>query len=322
MTRLPRRTGRRALLASTVTTLALVLAACGGSSGSDPGSGTDAVSIGMLPFAGVAGWQLADSEGYLAEVGIEPEYVELRTPADVVPNLLNGTVELGGLNIGNLSQALSQGLDLEIIGVTYYADDDMSILAMRGSGIAEPADLEGKTVGLFQLENSNHAALLETLSAQGVDTSSIEFVLIPSTEMPAALRSGQVDAGHVLYPLATTMADETDIVLENMMEPYGEQPVQAYNVVNAAWAAENPDVVARLQEALDRGSELAGSDRAALVGAVAELTGAPTELLAETKLPAFGNDLKLGSSQQQLELMTRYGFLDSPVDLAAPVYRN
>lgn len=318
MTHLPRRTSRRVLLASTGATLALLLAACGGSSGAD--SDSTAVSIGLLPFAGVAGWQLADSEGYLTEVGIEPEYVELRTPADVVPNLLNGTVELGGLNIGNLSQALSQGLDLEIIGVTYYANNDMSILSMRGSGIAEPPDLEGKTVGLFQLENSNHAALLETLSAQGVDTSSIEFVLIPSTEMPAALRSGQIDAGHVLYPLATTMADETDIVLENMMEPYGEQPVQAYNVVNAAWAAENPDVVARLQEALDRGNELAGSDEAALVRAVAELTGAPAELLAETKLPAFGSDLKLGSSQEQLELMTRYGFLDDPVDLAEHVH--
>ncbi|MEQ3553776.1 ABC transporter substrate-binding protein [Pseudonocardia nematodicida] len=310
----------RLLLTATLSVLAVLLAGCGGSPG--PDTGNSPVSIGTLPFAGVAGWQVASDEGYFAEAGIEVEYVELRTPADVVPNLLNGTVNLGALNIGNLSQALAQGLDLSIIGVTYYADNDMSILTMKGSGISAPADLEGRTVGLFQLENANHAALLETLEGQGVDTAAIEFVLIPATEMPAALRSGQVDAGHVLYPLATTMADETDIVIENMMEPYGEQPVQAYNIVNTAWAEQNPDVVAGLQQALARGNERAGTDQDALIAAVAELTGAPTELLAASKLPAFGSDLKLDSSRRQLEIMTKYGFLDAPVDLAAHVYRN
>lgn len=298
----------------TVAILALLAACGGGSSDSDSSGGT--VRLGWLGFAGAAGWQIADDSGLFEEEGITLEKVDLRTPADLVPSLLSGQVDVGGLNPGNLSQALSQNLPLKIIGVTYYANEDMSILTMNDSGITAPKDLEGKKVGLIQLENSNHAALLETLSTQGVDVDTIEFVLIPAPEMPAALRSGQVDAGHVLYPLAATMSGETQVVVENMMAPYGEQPVQSYTITSEKFAAEHPDLIANLHTALAAANDVAQSDEAARAAAISELTTAPIELVNASKLPAFGNDLKLESSQAQLELMQKYGFLDEPVDLS------
>lgn len=307
----------------TVATGAVVLAAaaCGGGGETDSkDDGT--VRLGFLPFAGAAAWQIADDKGYFEEVGLKLERVDLRTPADLVPNLLNGTVNFGGLNPGNLSQALAQGLDLKIIGVTYYTNKDMSIMSLKSSGITEPKDLEGKKVGLVQLQNTNQAALLETLTDAGADIDKIEFVLIPATDMPAALRSGQVDAGHVLYPLAATMGDEIQVVVEDMMVPYGEQAVQAYTVVGGKWASENPETVTKLQEVLENGNETAASDKEALVNAIVEITGAKTGLVKASELPAFGNELKLESSQAQLDLMTKYGFLDDPIDFSEYVYQN
>lgn len=36
----------------------------------------------------------------------------------------------------------------------------------------------------------------------------------------------------------------------------------------------------------------------------------------------FGNDLKLQSSQEQVALMMKYGFLDKPVNLASLVFHQ
>ncbi|RNM12634.1 ABC transporter substrate-binding protein [Nocardioides pocheonensis] len=310
-----RRPLRNLVAIATALLLALAATACGGNDTTSK-SESGELKVGWLPFAGLGGWQLALDKGYFEDSGLKVKKVELRTPADVVPNLLNGTIDFSALNPGNLAQALAQGLKLKIIGTTYMVNNDMSILSMKDSGITKPKDLEGKKVGLIQLQNNNHAALLKTLENDGVDVNSIKFVLIPATEMPAALRSGQIDAGHVLYPLAATMAGETNTVIENMTEPYGEQPVQAYNIVSAKFAAENPQLVDKLRSVLARGNQLASSDKEALITAIAEITGAPEGLIRTSKLPAFGTDLKIESSQHELELMTKYGFLKDPVKLA------
>jgi NitT/TauT family transport system substrate-binding protein len=294
----------------------LAATACGGGNSAATGSnGAAKVGLGMITVAGYAGIYIAMTDGYFKDANIEVEHTKLRTPADLVPNLLNGKVQMGGLNPGNLSQAMAQGLDLKIIGVVYMANDDMTIFSLKNSGITTPKDLEGKKVGLIQFQNTLHASLLEIMHREGVDADKVEFVLVPITEMPAALRSGQVDAGHVIYPLAAQMASETTVVVPNMLAPLGPNPIMGYEVVTAKYATQNPDVVARLRGALEKGNDTAATNKDALLQAIHTITGAPVELLQNSKLPAFGNDLKLEDSQQQLELMTKYGFLKDPINL-------
>jgi NitT/TauT family transport system substrate-binding protein len=307
----------------TLSVVAITTAACGsGDSVGRSANGDVVVKTGLIAIPGAAALEAAQTKGFFKEEGLTAEQVDLRTPADGVPNLLNGKTNLGALNVGNLAQAINEGIDLRIIGTTYYANDDMSIFTMKNSGIHKPKDLEGKKIGLIQLKNTNHAALLDWLTQRGVDTAKVEFVLVPVPDMPAALRSGQVDAGQVLYPLAQTMIDEVTPIVPNMMESLGHQPVQGYNIVSGKFATEHPDVVVKMQAALEKANDLLASDQDAVVASIHSLTRTPEELLRASKLPAFGNDLKLESSQAQVDLMIKYGFLDKSVDLSSHTFHQ
>lgn len=324
MTLLNRTSRSRMLAALTLAVVTMAATACGGNADSleENSDGDVVVKVGLIPIPGAAGFEAAQTNGFFEEEGLNAEQVDLRTPADGVPNLLNGKTNLGALNVGNLAQAISEGVDLKIIGTTYYANDDMSLFTMKDSGITEPKDIEGKKIGLIQLENTNHAALLDWLTQRGVDTDKIEFVLVPVPDMPAALRSGQVDAGQVLYPLAQTMIDEVTPIVPNLLESLGDQPVQGYTIVSGQFATEHPDVVVKMQAALEKANDLLASDPDAAVAAIQSLTDVPEELLRASKLPAFGNDLKIDSSQQQVDLMVEHGFLDESVDLSSIVFEK
>lgn len=313
---------RRTLAGLTVAVVATVATACGGTGDSveKNADGHDMVKIGMLPIAGAAPLNAVQTQGFFSDEGLVGDEVNLRTPVDTVPNLLNGTTNVGALNVGSLGLALAEGVDLRILSTLYYANDDMSIFTMKDSGITQPKDLEGKKIGLIQLENTNHAALVDWLQERGVDTSTIKFVLVPVPDMPAALRSGQVDAGQVLYPLAQTMVDDLEPVVPNLLEAFGHQPVQGYVIVSGKFADENPDTVARMQTALEEANELLASNPDAAIAAIHEVTDVPDDLLRASKLPAFGNDLKLESSQAQIDLMVQQGFLDKSVDLSSVVF--
>lgn len=315
---------RQALAALTLVVVVVAAAAAcgGGGSVATNSDGNTIVRVGWLPIPGAAGVQAAQTDGFFKKEGLAAQKVNLRTPADSVPNLLNGKTNLGALNVGSLAEAVSQGVDLKIIGTTYYANDDMSLFTMKNSGITKPKDLEGKKIGLIQLNNVNHAALLDWLTKRGVDTSTIKFVLVPLPDMPAALRSGRVDAGQVLYPLAQTMAGEVTPIVPNLMASLGKRPVQAYTIVSGEFAAAHPDVVVKMQTALEQANDLLAQDQNAVVDAVQALTGAPEKVLRASKLPAFGNELELTSSQAQVDLMVKYGFLSKSVDLSSLVFKR
>ncbi|MCD2114864.1 ABC transporter substrate-binding protein [Rhodococcus rhodochrous] len=317
------RTRRRRTFAAVIIAVAATLAAaCAGAADGveKSAAGDEIVKIGMLPIAGAAPLKVVQTQDFISDQGLIGQEVNLRTPADTVPNLLNGTTNVGALNVGSLAQALAERVDLRILSTLYYANDDMSIFSMKNSGITQPKELEGKKIGLIQLENTNHAALVAWLQERGVDTSTIKFVLVPVTDMPAALRSGQVDAGQVLYPLAQTMIDDLTPVVPNLLEAFGHQPVQGYVIASGKFVDQNPDTVARIQTALEQANEFLTSDPAASIAAIHAVTDVPDNLLRDSKLPAFGNDLKLASSQAQIDLMIEQGFLEKSVDLSSAVF--
>ena len=131
-----------------------------------------------------------------------------------------------------------------------------AIISLEGRGIAEPADLEGKTVG-DQPGSTNQVIFPTYAAAAGIDPAQVEFVPAAPPALPQLLASGQVDAiGQFVVgePLiASTAPGKAVVVL-----PYGDVLPDLYGNVlmtSEELGDSDPDLVRRFTEALMKGLE-------------------------------------------------------------------
>src|SRR5699024_4424263 len=77
-------------------------------------------------------------------------------------------------------------------------------------------DLKGKTIGVAQLGNSDHALSLYLLVSNNIDPDSVRFATL-GPNLYDALRIGQIDAGMVQEPGLTLLKQDGADVLVNFM---------------------------------------------------------------------------------------------------------
>ena len=149
------------------------------------------VALDWYPWANHAGLLLAEEQGYFDLHDLD---VDLYTPSD--PSIVLQTVGAGKDDFGISYQtdvivARSQGIP--VVSVAALVQHPLnSVMALQGSGIKSPKDLEGKKVGYPGIPND--ILLLRTMvqgddgNFDGVDLVNVGFDLVP------ALLSGKVDA--------------------------------------------------------------------------------------------------------------------------------
>ena len=184
---------RRAALAAAVLALALGLAACGEKS-------EDVVSAEAQPFdlaldfyvnPDHAGIYTAIEQGFFERAGLA---VAPRVPSDPsapIKEVAAGRADLAISYEPEVLLAREQGLD--VIAVAALVDEPLtSLITLPESGVAEPADLQGKTVATAGIPyQSDYLATI--LSEAGVQSDSVEEVSVGFNLLPAIL-GGQADA--------------------------------------------------------------------------------------------------------------------------------
>ncbi len=149
------------------------------------------VALDWYPNANHAGLYLALERGYFADAGLA---VELYTPAD--PTTVLQTVGAGRDTFGISYQTdvlLARAQDVAVVSVAALVQRPLQgIMVLEESGISEPADLAGKTIGYPGIP-SQDAYLATMLAADGLTLDDVELVNI-GYELVPALVAGRVDA--------------------------------------------------------------------------------------------------------------------------------
>lgn len=176
-------------------------------------------------WIGYAGFFVAQAKGFFTEEGIDLQTTQFSGPADTMPPLLAGHVDIALTTLYNLT--LLAGKDQAAVKAIYLLDTSKGADAIVAApGIDSPAQLKGKKVAVTTGE-VNHMLLIAALKSAGLKESDITLVNMNADDAGAAFLAGRVDAAVTWEPWVSratsangkvifSSADTPDLILDSV----------------------------------------------------------------------------------------------------------
>jgi NitT/TauT family transport system substrate-binding protein len=173
---------------------ALAVAGCSLVGGGSPSPSRTSLTVGLgyLPSVQFAQFYRAQQQGYYAAAGLDVTF-EHRFDYDILALVGEGTLDLGMSDGTSVIAAAGQGYPVRY-AASIYARFPSVVYTAADSGVREPADLEGKRIGIPGRFGSSWVMLQALLASAGLSPDDAQIVLYPDFGQAVALREGQVDA--------------------------------------------------------------------------------------------------------------------------------
>ncbi|HEY9314390.1 ABC transporter substrate-binding protein [Williamsia sp.] len=319
---------RAAAAGAAAVSLALVTG-CGGDADLAVNSdGKIAVSVATVATESCLQGYIAADKGFFTGQGLD---VDLKTVAGV-PELAaavtSGTANFACTAPTATATAYVQKLGFEAVapGVMYTPERPATwIFVPADSPITSVEQLAGKTIAVNALNTLPHLSTLATLQDAGVDPDSVNFTKLDFSNTAQAIESKQVDAGVLQTPFAQ----------DAVASGFARQLVSPYDAVNDSnpfvytiWFGKdtaiekNADATAKFNAAIVEASEWANdpANAAELRAIMQKATGISEAQLAGVEMTRYGTELTPELLQSQLDLLQRFGAIDTTVDAADIIY--
>ena len=144
------------------------------------------------PISEITNLLVEPDKGFFKAKGIDLGYVPGGGGGDAIRNLLAGNADIAFTDPGSFFAALDKGEKLRAI-YNIYPQNVFNVVALKSSNIARPADLKGKTIGVYSLASGTRQNLQVLLHQVGLTEADVT-VQVTGLLNFAPVMQGQVDA--------------------------------------------------------------------------------------------------------------------------------
>ncbi len=191
---------------------------------------------------------LGVEKGYYKNAGIDLKIFEGKGSGSTIQLIASGEDTFGLASLANLAETVAKGMPVKsIYAVTH--DSGYAVLSLAETGIKNPKDLVGKTIGVSPA-GASRAVLPAFLKVNGIEFSQIKEVAFEGTGRMNALLMKKVDSAigpHYEYlPILESKGVKVNTL---KLADWGLSLVGFGIVVNNKLIAENPDLIKRFLRA-------------------------------------------------------------------------
>ena len=318
-----------------ILSLALLLAACGGSVGQPSPSAPElrevTLLLGYRPDVQFAPFYVAQQEGFYADAGLEV-VIEHRQAPDVQRLVADGQAQFGVADATDVMIARTAGIPIRYVS-TLYRSFPVALIGAAEVVPDEPAGLAGLSIGTPGKFGSSWHALLALLDAGGLTEADVEIREYPQFNQVDGLANGDVELITGFRNNDGLRAEErlggTEMLTVDEAAPLpgpgliaGDELLEADPELVRAFV----EATAAAQAAVIEDPELGFAAAEEAVPAIGEEPDVARAILDATAQLWEGDGFQAGAIDRQLweaayETMRRLGFIDGSVpldDMIAP----
>lgn len=145
---------------------------------------------------------LADRLGYFEGTSTRPNYVGKVAAPQIIPLVGTGDIHFGARMVPLVISAIAAGADMQVIAAgskTLQEAPHMKYFVRKDSGIRQPKDLDGKTIGFNSFGACAEFVTKTFLREHGVDVTKINFLVVPDNQNEQAVVGKSVDLA-IIHP--------------------------------------------------------------------------------------------------------------------------
>ena len=231
------------------------------------GRETMTVRLDWVPGADHGSLFLAKQRGYYDAAGLDVTILDGKGSVAALQSITAGNDTIGIANLSTMAMAVGAGAPLTAIGCILQRAPD-GLVALQGSGILKPKDLEGKRWG-FVPTDSGERMFPAFAQATRIDTSLIRRIQLNHSAAYTSLLVGNVD-----FISGWSIADALKVGQVKPVAPpiiyadYGVNILGNGFFVNHALLTSRPDMLKAFMAATVRGANEAQQDPKAAVDAL------------------------------------------------------
>jgi NitT/TauT family transport system substrate-binding protein len=185
---------------------------------------------------------VAAGKGYFKDEGLDVEIVDGDGSTGTIQAVGNGSFNIGNAGLGALAQAsATSGLDNITAVFGLVQKDPSSIVALKGSGITKPKDLEGKRLAT-EAGNLTDGMIKAFAEANDVDMDSFKIIITDAYQQ--ALLKGDADFVNVwANPDGDHIKEFAEIEEPMLFADFGVNILGSSVIVRKDWLKEHEEVV-------------------------------------------------------------------------------
>jgi len=244
------------------------------------------ITLGYTAVTDFASAFVAKEEGFFHKRGLDVTLQLIALNSTIPAALQADSLQIGGPTVSVLLQAIEGGLDQVVVAggsvTSKSTAKAVAVVQRAGAGIAKPADLVGRKVGVPGIGAFLQVLFREWLTQQRVDWKKVTFVEVAFPTMSDALKGGSVDAVVTADPILSRIAAAgTGSVVSYFLEEVEEGKPTIVYAASRAWAEKNPAAIKAFQEAIDEGAKLVKANDAKTREDMAKYIRLPPEILKD-----------------------------------------